>query len=284
MTGGIPDKWKRRIGISKGILKVIAIGLGVGFLAVGLYYGIYAGNVLKKGTGERDVYSEKGRVGILEVRGIIRDFGLANKLREKRDSIDALVLKINSRGGYVYSSYQLEHLISEIAKEKPVVAYIGEIGCSGAYFVGSAADKIFARRYSLTAGLGVISTWISYEDYLENEGIEYFVWKSGDRKDSYAFYRDPTENEKQAIQEEIEETAEKFFGKIKQNRSDAKLENVRSGKVIYGKKAKKLNLIDNFRSFNEAKEYAADIAGLKKNFETVVLNPKQSITIRIEQG
>jgi len=67
------------------------------------------------------------------------------------DTVQAVVLRINSPGGSAAASQELHQLIQQIRKTgKKVVASFGDIAASGGYYVGVAADRIVAQPATIT--------------------------------------------------------------------------------------------------------------------------------------
>lgn len=213
----------------------------------------------------------KPKIGVLNINGSIRGFRyarLANKAR-KDSSIKAVVLKINSPGGTVTGTFQAESSITRLRNdEKTVVASLQESAASGAYVVASASDYIYAWDQTLTGGLGVIAIWVSYEDYYENRGIDYYIWKTGNQKDMFAPWRKPTDEENAEIQSLVENLTIELYKRIKINRPQTVkyIENntsdIRDGSTVYGKNAVKLELVDNIGSGDDAIKKAAELENL----------------------
>lgn len=211
-------------------------------------------------------FQKEQKIGVIKITGEVTDFryaDLAEKAKED-SSIEAVVLRINSPGGAVTGCFQAESSISRLREEKPVVANIEEYGASGAYLIASASDYIYARDQTTTGALGVLSIWVSYEKYYENKGIEYFIWKSGKQKDSYAPWKSPSEEENEKIKEMVENLADQLFLRIEKNRPQIEpyVETLSDGSVVYGSEAVKLEMIDNIGNYQDALKKAAEIANL----------------------
>lgn len=209
----------------------------------------------------------ENQIGIISVENSINDFRYANQAENALNdpSIKAVVVSINSPGGGAYSCFQTEEQLRQLADEKPVVVTMGDYATSGAYLVGSASDYVYAHAWTLTAGLGVVAVWPSYENYYKKEGIEYYVWKSGTSKDWWAPWRGPTENENKKIQELVDEYADELFDRIVANRPETEntIDSLRDGSTVLGHEAIEYNLVDELGTYQDALEKAADMAGLK---------------------
>jgi protease-4 len=72
-------------------------------------------------------------------------------------AVRAVVLEISSPGGEVTASEDLYFEVLRLREQKPVIAAINEIAASGAYYIASAADQIYAKPGSTVGNIGVIS-------------------------------------------------------------------------------------------------------------------------------
>mgnify|MGYP001027953174 CR=1 FL=1 len=216
------------------------------------------------------------RIGIIQVEGEIGDFRYVDQVKAAIEdpSIRAVVVVINSPGGTVDACFETETQLLELNLKKPVVVTMSEYGASGAYLIASASDYIFAHRQTVTAGLGVIAVWVSYENKFEKEGIKYYRWLSGELKDEFAPWRGPTPEENARIQKLVDDLMEELFSRIQGNRTGGQsikdIDNLRDGSTVYGWEALWYNLIDGIGDQGDAMEKAAELAGLKEGEYLVV--------------
>jgi protease-4 len=110
--------------------------------------------------GEVDV--EPGpTVAVLSLRGgtnAANVNALSDQLREARtnESIEAVVLRVDSTGGPVSSSEELYLAVNRTAADLPVVAYVEGAAASGGYFGIAPVDSIFVKPSSTVGSIGVI--------------------------------------------------------------------------------------------------------------------------------
>ena len=73
-----------------------------------------------------------------------------------------------SPGGGVAASEEIYRAVKRVRdeKKKRIVASIETVGASGAYYVSSATNKIYADSGSVVGSIGVISEWVNYGDLL----------------------------------------------------------------------------------------------------------------------
>ncbi len=148
----------------------IVIGGGAFFLFVLavftlVYLSLHAG-------GESASFSGFGdKIGVVELEGVILDPSTAVQQIKKfgdDDSIKAIIIHVNSPGGGVAASEEIYREVKRVRdeKKKHIVASIETVGASGAYYVSSATNKIYADNGSVVGSIGVISEWVNYGDLL----------------------------------------------------------------------------------------------------------------------
>ncbi len=177
-------------------------------------------------------------------------------------AVKAIVLDIYSGGGNVVASRELMRAVRKT--EKPVVAWVSEIGTSGAYYTASAADKIVADDNSMTGGIGVIMFIEHYYGLMDWLGVNVTVIKAGDSKDLGSPYRPMTEDEHAELEGMINKVYASFVSDVALNRG-LELEYVKSvskGKVYLGSEAYELGLVDELGGFDRAIEVAAKEGGI----------------------
>jgi len=210
----------------------------------------------------------RNRIEVFEVNGVIENFDMAENLMKigYDDSVKGVVLRVNSPGGGVYASRELEKAVKKVKKRKPVVCIIEDYGASGAYYVASAASYIYAHENSMTLAIGVLAVWVDYSKYNEDKGITYWVWKSSEEKDLGAPWRPPTEEEKAMLQTQIDLIYNEFIETVAENRN-MDIETVKkdaNGMVYLGKDAALLGYIDSIGTFKDALEKTEELSKVKK--------------------
>jgi len=193
---------------------------------------------------------------------------------EKDSSVKAILLEINSPGGSFVASEEIADAVKKA--EKPVVAWLGEMATSGAYYVASAADYIVADKGTLTGSIGVIFVLPQYEGLLEKLGIEMRVIKSGKYKDIGSPYRNMTEEEKTIVQSWADESYDEFLAAVAQNRNFTKerIGEIAQGKIYTGKKAVEMKLADEVGTRENALRIAAHLGNISGEPGTITYERK----------
>ena len=192
---------------------------------------------------------------------------IVNKLRilGKKDSVKAIILRINSPGGSVAAVQEIYSEVMRLRqKGKIVITSMGDVAASGGYYVASACDKIVANPGSITGSIGVILQIGNIEELFKKIGVQTVVIKSGKFKDTGTMFRGITEDEKQIFQELINEAYNQFINAIVEGRK-MEPDNVRKladGRIFTGTQALKSGLIDKLGNDTDAINLAKELANI----------------------
>ncbi|MBW0146665.1 S49 family peptidase [Marinobacter arenosus] len=165
----------------------------------------------------------------------------------------AVVLRINSPGGSpVQSGYVYDEIkrLREEYPDKKVYAVISDIGASGAYYIASAADEIYANRASLVGSIGVVAGGFGFTGVMEKVGVDRRLYTAGENK-AFLDPFSPEQDEEVAFwQGVLENTHKQFIEAVKAGRGDRLADDDRlfSGLVWSGEQAVELGLVDGLGS------------------------------------
>ena len=164
------------------------------------------------------------------------------------ETVQAVVLSVNTPGGGVTESAQIYKKLLQIKEQRQIPIYVsmGSMAASGGYYISAPADKIFANRDTITGSIGVIMQSINYRELADKVGIKFETFKSGVHKDMLSPMRDVTEEERAMMQDMINESYEEFVDIIEKGRnmSEADVKKVADGRIFGGTKALEAGLID----------------------------------------
>ncbi|WP_461866160.1 signal peptide peptidase SppA [Thermococcus sp.] len=163
-------------------------------------------------------------IAIVPIFGPIDEYtalDLIPKLRAiaKNNSIEGVLLWIDSPGGYVGPVRELYREVKKLSYTKPVVAYTGGTMASGAYFIACGADKIIADPLADVGSIGVIYVHYDLEQNYERNGIKVEVFKTGPYKDMGAEWRSLTDEEKKIISNMIDAYFTDFLNAVSAGRN-----------------------------------------------------------------
>ena len=225
--------------------------------AVGVVY--VTGNIV-------DGDAPRGTAGSATIRQALEE-ALA-----KNDDIKALVVRVDSGGGSVTASEEIRAaLLAAKADGLPVIASFGPVAASGGYWVGTAADEIYAQPSTITGSIGVFAILPSFPRALADLGIT----SDGVKTTPYSGEPDVvaglSPQVSQVLQMGVENTYRRFLTLVATARKLplAEVDRIAQGRVWAGTQAKELKLVDKFGGLDAAVAAAAAKAGLKGEIRVV---------------
>lgn len=169
------------------------------------------------------------------------------------DSVDTIILDINSGGGEVAGCFETVDYIKTARAQKEIHAIVDSSSYSAAYAIASACTSIKATPSSGVGSIGVVAMHASYKKMLENEGISVTFIKAGEHKVDGNSYEDLTDSVKADMQKRIDATYTEFVSLVATNRSLAVDDVVKTQAACYtAQEAKSMGLIDEVMSVEEA--------------------------------
>lgn len=192
---------------------------------------------------------------------------IINNLKKAKDNegIKAIVLEINSPGGTVVASKEVAEYISELKNEKPVVAWIREMGASGAYWIASSSSLIVADEMSITGSVGVISSYLEFSDLMEKYGVKYERLVAGELKDTGSPYKELNDAERRLMEIKLNKIHDLFLKEVADNRklNQNQINEIRSGFFYLGVEAKEIGLVDELGGRELAIKRAKELGKIK---------------------
>jgi len=235
---------------------------------------------LNTGTEEGGLSGFGGeRIGVVDLEGVILDpKTVVRELKDYAadDSIKAIILHVNSPGGGVAASEEIYREVLRIRdqKKKLIVSSIETVGASGAYYVSSATNKIYADNGSIVGSIGVIAEWVNYGDLLRWAKLKPEVLYHGEFKDTGDPTREMTPAERAYMQSLIDNMYGQFVQAVATARH-AKTEDIKSiadGRVWTGEEALSMHLIDKIGDFQTCVEDTARAVHISG--EPVLVHPE----------
>ncbi len=213
---------------------------------------------------------QRKRIARIEVSGAIDGATRKRVLKALKTVADkqypALLLRIDSPGGTVGDSQEIHAALQRLRQDQgtKVVASFGNISASGGVYIGMGADHIVSNPGTITGSIGVILRGNNIERLLDRVGVSFKVVKSGPYKDILAPDRRMTSGEKEILQSLIDTSYGQFVRTVAEARG-LEEETVRSfadGRVFTGEQALTLGLVDRLGTEEDARRWAAELAGL----------------------
>ena len=181
---------------------------------------------------------------------------------EQDEYIGALIVEIDSYGGYPVASEEIAKALKRM--EKPTIALIRERAASGAYLVATGADKIYASEASDIGSIGVTMSYLDYSEQNKKEGIIYQQLSSSKFKDAGDPDKELTPEEKELYMRDLNILHDIFVRKVAENRNldIEKVEKLADGSTMLGQAAKDNGLIDEIGDLYDVKQWIKEELGI----------------------
>jgi protease-4 len=231
---------------------------------------------------EKSATRSDNYTALIDVTGVIADKesasadNIVGSLRAAFEDkkVKGVILRINSPGGSpVQSGYVYDEIkrLRGLHPEVKVYAVISDLGASGAYYIASAADQIYADKASLVGSIGVTAAGYGFVGTMEKLGVERRTYTSGEHKSFLDPFQPQKSDETAFWQTVLDTTHKQFINSVKQGRGDRLKDKdhpeLFSGLVWSGEQALPLGLID---GLGNASSVARDVIGEKEMVDFTV--------------
>lgn len=223
-----------------------------------------------------DIKTSSSKVALIDIQGTIA--GASSPLqtattpdkvrsltkRALSQNVAGIIYRINSPGGTVVTSKDVYRIISNCGV--PTVCLMKDYAASGAYWSSLGCDKIIADPLTITGNIGAKSSYLEYSGLLKKLGIEHINLTSGKFKGMGSPLRNITDQEKEMLLANLEQIEEEFLATIHRQRglSADELKQVSDGRILLGREAHDLNLIDYLGGRDKAKGILKKLANVKQ--------------------
>jgi protease-4 len=159
-------------------------------------------------------------------------------------SVKAIVLLIDSNGGDPETAEEIVQEMSHI--QKPKLALIRGNGDSAAYWIASAADKIYAFPTSDVGDIGVTDSYVSDAQQNTQNGLQFISLTSGQFKDTGNPDKPVTQADKNILMKGVTNLYNLFVSAVSANRHIpiAQVTALANGSSVLGDEALQDGLID----------------------------------------
>jgi protease-4 len=188
----------------------------------------------------------------------------ALRAAEKSRRVGAVLLHVESPGGDALASDLIWREVERTNAKKPVVVLMGNAAASGGYYVSAAANRVFARKNTITGSIGVILTRPVAANLLDRLKVNPVTIERGARSNLLDPRRAPTTDELAVLNEQLQNFYREFKDRVEKGRnlSSQSLEEIAGGRVWTGEEALELGLVDEVGGFRDALAEARRLAGI----------------------
>lgn len=173
----------------------------------------------------------------------------------KVDSVKAIILEIDSYGGYPVAGEEVANALKNA--KKPTVVLIRSAANSAAYMAASGADRIFASKNSDVGGIGVTMSYLDNSKQNNQEGLTFVPLSAGRFKDVGNPGRPLSQEEKNLLMRDVNIMHKNFIKLVAENRKldIEKVSKLADGSSMLGEMALENGLIDEVGGMREVEEY-----------------------------
>jgi protease-4 len=232
--------------------------------------------------------SGKPRVGVIVASGEILDGdqppgtiggdSTARLIRQARmdRNIRAVVLRVDSPGGSVMASEEIyRELLALRAAGKPLVVSMSTLAASGGYYISAPADEIWASPATLTGSIGIFAIIPTIDKTLGKVGVTVDGVGTTPLAGQLRIDRPLGDEARTLLQSQISRGYDEFLSRVATGRKKTReqIDAIAQGRVWAGTDAKRLGLVDQLGSFDDAVHSAARRAKLT-DYEVEFVEPE----------
>lgn len=217
-------------------------------------------------------------VAVMRVSGVIEPkaswsmFGFATALdsftaeleEHVRDSrIDAIVLDVDSPGGYHTGTPEAAEAVYQARGRKHIVAVANPMAASAAYWIASAADELIVTPSGEVGSIGVRASHVDASGFYDQMGVhvETLVYKHSPHKAEMDDTGPMSDEARDELQRVVDMAGDEFIGAVAKHRGmsrDDVVSNFGGGRMRMAKEAVKAGMADRTGSLNEVVAKLAD--------------------------
>jgi protease IV len=219
----------------------------------------------------------KPRIGVIVAEGEILDGdqppgtiggdSTARLIRQARldKDVKAVVLRVDSPGGSVMASEEIYRELGALRKAgKPLVVSMSGYAASGGYYISAPADEILASPATLTGSIGIFAIIPTVDRTLGKVGVSVDGVGTTALSGQLRIDRPLGAEAKALLQSQISRGYDEFLERVAtgRNKTRAEIDAIAQGRVWAGVDARRVGLVDQLGSFDEALKAAARRAKL----------------------
>ena len=193
----------------------------------------------------------KKRIYVLNFDGDIKASSV-DTLREEISAIlttatqsDEVVVKLESGGGMVHGYGLAASQLKRIRdKDIPLTVCVDKIAASGGYMMACVGNQIVSAPFAIIGSIGVLAQMPNFSKVLKNNDIDFEQFKAGEYKRTVTLFGETTDEDREKMQSDIDETHVLFKDFVKQQRPSLDIDKVATGEHWFGTQALELGLVD----------------------------------------
>jgi protease IV len=244
----------------------------------------------------------KPRVGVIVAEGEILDGdqppgtvggdSTSRLIRQARldKDVKAVVLRVDSPGGSVMASEQIYRELEALRKAgKPLVVSMSGYAASGGYYISAPADEILASPATLTGSIGIFAVIPTLDRTLGKIGVSVDGVGTTALSGQLRLDRPLGAEARALLQSQINRGYDEFLERVANGRrkTTEQVDAIAQGRVWAGSDARRLGLVDQLGSFDEALKVAArraKVSDFAPEFIEPELSWAQQLALQLRSG
>ena len=180
----------------------------------------------------------------------------ALRLANGRADVESVLLDISSPGGEVNGAAETAHVVAELAKVKPVVAFGSGHMTSAAYWIASAASRVVCSPTCMVGSVGTAMEHVDQSRFDAAIGVKYTDIVSGKYKRMGSSHRPLDKESLDYLQSQVTDLNNVFLAAVRRNRrlNFEETEKIKEAQIHVGKAARAAGLVDAISFYDETLE------------------------------
>jgi serine protease SohB len=184
----------------------------------------------------------KGDVLASETEGLREEITIVLGIAQPGDEV---VVRLESSGGAVHGYGLAASQLARLrARQVPLTVCVDKVAASGGYMMACVGQQILAAPFAVIGSIGVVAPVPNLHRLLERHGVDYEDVTAGKYKRPVSLFGSVTEEGKQKLRDQIDETHVLFKRFVSDMRPKLDVEGVATGEHWYGARAIDLGLVD----------------------------------------
>jgi serine protease SohB len=178
---------------------------------------------------------------------------------------DEVLLRLDNAGGVVHEhGLGASELLRLRARGIRLTVAVDKVAASGGYLMASVADRILAAPFAVIGSIGVLAELPNFHRLLQRSGVDFELHTAGEYKRTLTLFGENTDEGRDKLREQLEETHRLFKAFIGRHRSGLDVDKVATGEYWNGEQALALGLVDELTTSDDFLLAARDDAELFK--------------------
>lgn len=206
-----------------------------------------------------------------------------NLMKNKQAS--AVVLWIDSPGGSVDASEAMTAALDELAKDRPVVAFMNGVAASGGYHISTPARWIVAQPGTITGSIGVLYAKLVTHGLFENLRVNRMTFTRGANAGMFSEETPFTDTQREQVRRTVEHLYRQFLERVARSRhmTVEAVDAVGGGRVWTGEQALAHGLVDELGDLRVALTKARALAGLPDDAPAVMVREAKPMVPQVAE-